>query len=353
MVLTGDIAQPFVGASNIAVPLCFETKLLVCNLEGSLVEGNQSYTNGGYKGVYNEIGAIEGLKKYISISACSIANNHLLDSAGVNTTLENLRRLGILSVGGGCNLEEAQKSCVLKDRDGISYRILAFGWESIQCVPAKDNAQGVNPYTRENVIQCVEKALMGVEPVICFMHWDYELERYPQPYDRRLAMDLIDMGVAAVIGCHAHRVQPVEFYKGKPIVYGLGNFLFCQGHYFDGKLCFPGYCQEEYAFEISDGQYKLHYFKYDQTENRLEYVKSAEVSPDAEFEGKAEFSGMSDKEYEDWFRIHRVQRKLLPVFKAHESSFCYRGKSAWIKLRGAMINMLSSMNLKSANRADK
>lgn len=56
-----------------------------------------------------------------------------------------------------------------------------------------------------------EEVKFKKEYVICFFHWNYELEKYPQPFDRQLAMDLIDMGVAAVIGCHAHRTQPIEF----------------------------------------------------------------------------------------------------------------------------------------------
>lgn len=50
------------------------------------------------------------------------------------------------------------------------------------------------------------------------------MELYPQPFDRELSKVLIDLGVYAVLGCHAHRVQQIEFYKGRPIVYGLGNF---------------------------------------------------------------------------------------------------------------------------------
>ena len=55
--------------------------------------------------------------------------------------------------------------------------------------------RGVTPYTKGNVLECVKEELQYNEPVVCFMHWNYELEKYPQPYDRQLAMDLIDMGV--------------------------------------------------------------------------------------------------------------------------------------------------------------
>lgn len=351
MIFVGDIAQPFIGASSFFIPKGLTDKFWIGNLEGSLVDSFEK--KGALKGVYNDVRAINEIKSIIPYYAFTIANNHLLDAADVRTTIDNLRRIGGHYVGGGISLEKASQTLSLADADGVTYRILSFGWENIQCVPAAVNKQGVNPYTRKNVINSVQKVLEAKDPVICFFHWNYELEKYPQPYDRRLAMDLIDMGVSAVIGCHAHRTQPIEFYKGKPIVYGLGNFIFRQGHYFEGKLCFPKFCAEEYAFEIKKDGYALHYFNYDPKENRLDYVKSEEISADKDFDGKAEFTGYSDKEYEQWFKNHRVQKKLLPVFYAKESNFSYWLKSKWIRIRGSLINLLTKMNLKSANRANR
>ena len=349
MIFTGDIAQPFVGASSFTIPEELQSKVWVGNLEGSLIYDKKE----GVGGVYNDVEAIDELIKQIPFKAFGIANNHLLDAADVKATIDNLEKLNVGVVGGGCDLQEAAKPMMLTDVDGITYRILAFGWENIQCIPATKSKQGVNPYTKGNVLRCVESALRNNEPIVCFFHWNYELEAYPQPYDRQLAMELIDMGVCAVIGCHAHRTQPVEFYKGRPIVYGLGNLLFCQGHYFGGKLCFPRFCEEEYAFELTKDRCRLHKFHYNQQENRLNYVKSIEVVECGEFEGKAVFSGYSERQYEKFFKENRVQRKLLPIFHAKESTFSYAIKSKWIIMRGGLINLLTKVNLKSANRADR
>ena len=351
MIFCGDIAQPFVEASFVDIPDGLKGEFWLGNLEGSLID--ERCKKEDIRGVYNDLEAIKELRKLIPFKAFIIANNHLLDAADAQTTLGCAKELGTKVVGAGCDLKEAQQSLEIIDNDGVKYRILAFGWENIQCIPAQAKKQGVNPYTRKNVLHCVSEALKENDHVICFMHWDYELEKYPLPYDRRLAMDLIDMGVEAVIGCHAHRTQPVEFYKGKPIVYGLGNFLFFQGHYFGGKLQFPKFSKEEYAFELSNDGYKLHYFYYDQDNNKLEFVKSMEVSEDKEFDGKADFSGYTDKEYELFFKDNRVQKKLLPIFHTKESQTCYWVKSKWIKIRGTIINALTKMNLKSANRANK
>lgn len=349
MFFTGDIAQPF---STIQIPdnLHFEG-VGVGNLEGSLIDVEKD----AKKGVYNNFQAIKKVCSHIPFKAFCIANNHLLDSSSVSTTTRNSQIIGVPTFGAGDCINEAARSLVVKDYDGTSYRLLAFGWENIQCVTASTKQQGVNPYTKENVMECIKIAMKHIEPVICFMHWNYELEKYPQPYDRQLAFELIDMGVSAVVGCHAHRVQPIEFYKGRPIVYGLGNFMFYQGHYFDGKLRFPKFCEKEYVFEIADGGsfFRLHHLMYDSVVNKLEYVKSETITHEMDFDGKAEFTGFTAKKYEAWFTAHRVQKKMLPVFKAHESKACYCVKSLWIKIRGEMINLLTKMNLKSANRASR
>lgn len=353
MIFTGDIAQPFVEASFVDMPDELKAKSWLGNLEGSLIDEKRKKED--KRGVYNDLWAIKELQKQIPFKAFIVANNHLLDAADVQTTLSGVKEIGTRAVGAGYELEDAQQSLEFIDNDGVKYRILAFGWENIQCVLAQAKRQGVNPYTRKNVLHCVSEALKEMEPVICFMHWNYELEKYPQPYDRQLAMELIDMGVSAVIGCHAHRVQPIEFYKGRPIVYGLGNFLFRQGHYFDGKLNFPNFCNEEYVFEIADegNRFYLYCFNYDGDANKLEYVKKTEIGPDVAFDGEAEFKGFTEKEYGRFFKKKRVQKKLLPIFHANEPEFTYWIKSKWIRLRGRLINMLMKLNLKSANRANR
>src|SRR5690606_30903167 len=103
----------------------------------------------------------------------------------------------------------------------------------------------------DHVLDSVERAIRDYPDacILPFMHWSYELEDTPQPFERQLAKKLIDMGVAGVIGCHPHRIGGVEMYKDKPIVYSLGNWMFKQHYYHNGKLKFPDFCNLQLAFE--------------------------------------------------------------------------------------------------------
>jgi len=58
------------------------------------------------------------------------------------------------------------------------------------------------------------------------MHWGWELNPRPTERQRQLARTMIDAGADAVVGGHPHVTQGVEIFRGKPIVYSLGNFLF-------------------------------------------------------------------------------------------------------------------------------
>ena len=82
-------------------------------------------------------------------------------------------------------------------------------------------------------------------------------------------------------------------------------------------------------------------------------MKSAEIGENIEFDGKAEFTGYSATKYERYFKQHRVQKKLLPIFHTKESAISYWIKSEWIKLRGWMLDTAMKLNLKSAKRAER
>ena len=62
--------------------------------------------------------------------------------------------------------------------------------------------------------------------LVVYVHWGIERKETPEDYQRSLGKQYIDAGADVVIGSHPHVLQGVEYYKGKPIVYSLGNFIF-------------------------------------------------------------------------------------------------------------------------------
>jgi poly-gamma-glutamate synthesis protein (capsule biosynthesis protein) len=68
----------------------------------------------------------------------------------------------------------------------------------------------------------------GAQIVIVYPHWGIEYKTGPTAAQKRLAHQMIDAGADMIIGNHAHWAGAMEVYKGKPIWYELGNFVFDQ-----------------------------------------------------------------------------------------------------------------------------
>ncbi len=68
----------------------------------------------------------------------------------------------------------------------------------------------------------------NVDILVVNFHWGEEYEPNPNARQKELAKLAIDSGADVVVGHHPHVIQPLEYYKDKPIFYSLGNFVFDQ-----------------------------------------------------------------------------------------------------------------------------
>jgi hypothetical protein len=69
-----------------------------------------------------------------------------------------------------------------------------------------------------------------VDRIVVTFHWGIPYVREPSAEDRMKARCAVECGADAVIGHHAHIVQPFEVYRGCPIFFGIGNFAFGSGN---------------------------------------------------------------------------------------------------------------------------
>ncbi|MBT0569853.1 CapA family protein [Curvibacter sp. CHRR-16] len=162
------------------------------------------------------------------LDAVTLANNHSGDfgRAAFAQMLGLLQEAGLQQVGGGRNLREAHTPLII-ERHGLRIALLSYVEFMPRSFEADTDAAGVAWSEDEQVRYDIAQARSryGADVVIPFMHWGWENELVANSRQRQLARTLIDAGADAVVGGHPHVTQDVETYRGKPIVYSVGNFI--------------------------------------------------------------------------------------------------------------------------------
>ena len=171
---------------------------------------------------------LPALKRHFD--AVSLANNHSGDfgKAAFAEQLGLMQQAGLPWFGGGHTLEEAHRPLIL-ERNGLRIALLGY----VEFKPRAFEADATRPGVAwsgedEQVIEDIIAArrVQHADIVIPFMHWGWEEEAQPSQRLREFARRMIDAGADMVVGDHPHVTQGADVYKGKPIIYSLGNFLF-------------------------------------------------------------------------------------------------------------------------------
>lgn len=173
-----------------------------------------------------EPSTLPAVRKYFD--AVSVANNHSGDygPGAFQETLGHLRKADLPYFGGGVDLAEAHAPLILKKR-GVTIALLGYDDFHPRSFEASPERPGVAWAEEPQMVLDIARARAGgADVVLPFLHWGWENEPEPCAHQRKLARLLIDGGADAVIGTHPHVTQGAEMYRGKPIVYSLGNFLF-------------------------------------------------------------------------------------------------------------------------------
>lgn len=171
------------------------------------------------------------------IDIVSLANNHAVDydSPALLETIDLLSQMGISSVGGGMNLNQARQPVII-DKKGMKIAFLAysdladvyFDLKYRRMHRASDTLPGVAPLEMEFMLEDIAKARTLADRVIVSLHWGTEYRDTPSREQKEMAHKLIEAGADAIIGHHPHWFQGLEVYQGKIIAYSLGNFVMDQ-----------------------------------------------------------------------------------------------------------------------------
>ena len=169
---------------------------------------------------------VTGFLKAVNFNLLTLATNHIYDlgKEGLNDTIENIKTAELDYVGAGLNLSDAKRTYYTKFNNGLKLAIVNF--TENEWSVANHNRAGANPINPVENFYQIKEAKEQADKVIVISHGGSPLYPLPTPRMKKLFHFYIDAGADAVINHHTHCVSGFEEYKGKPIYYSLGNFLF-------------------------------------------------------------------------------------------------------------------------------
>ena len=170
----------------------------------------------------------------------NLANNHSIDQGrrGLLDTQEQIKKAGMIPIGAGRNMEEAAKPVLISTNPRHVWVVssLRLPLENFPYLPQKPC---VSQESIDSLIMHVER-LRATDKncyILLLLHWGWEHHFKATPQQREDARRLIDVGADAIVGHHSHTLQTIETYRGKPIYYGIGNFIFDQRKPMNSRAC--------------------------------------------------------------------------------------------------------------------
>ena len=168
--------------------------------------------------------------KELGFDLMSLGNNHSFDlcEEGLINTIRLLQKSGIRFFGAGRNIAEASAPAIVQF-GGIKICFIGCcikGLKPSKLVVATENSYGVYQPAIEQLVEQIKTLSCECDKLIVMPHWGEEHVLLPPFLCVEYAQRMIDAGADAVFGSHSHRISTNFYYKGKPVFFGLGNFLY-------------------------------------------------------------------------------------------------------------------------------
>jgi poly-gamma-glutamate capsule biosynthesis protein CapA/YwtB (metallophosphatase superfamily) len=172
--------------------------------------------------------ALPSMRK-AGVEVANQGNNHAYDygPSAVVDGRKNLLKNDIAPVGAGKNAKEALAPALFEVK---GWKIAVVGIDKVvdpwpTAVAGPDKPGTAAGHDKDAMVAAVRAAKKQADIVIVAIHWGVELDTRPRADDVQLGHRLIDAGADVIFGGHSHRLQPIGVYKGRPIFYSLGNFV--------------------------------------------------------------------------------------------------------------------------------
>lgn len=200
--------------------------LAIINLESPFVTTGPYFSEGMTFRARPE--NLEGLEQ-VGIDLVQLANNHFGNAGepGMIDTFDLLGKENIIYVGAGISTDSAYAGKIVEVQ-GKKIGFIAQSYD-VPWYRATSKKPGIATLdTKELTEQINNLKMQGADFIVAMFHGGIEYVRKPNTDQILFAHTAIDAGADVVIGQHPHWIQNMEVYKGKYIIYSLGNLIFDQ-----------------------------------------------------------------------------------------------------------------------------
>lgn len=219
-----------IGAADIAI----------CHQETPISATNKDLSAPGSL-VFNVPREIAATLKRAGFDGCDTASNHTIDQgvAGIVSTRKILQAAG-LTVAGPTGAPGPLGMPAMYEAKGVKVADLAYTYTLPNTFGQSDVVPSYAPWLKSYLWPAIGAAgiiadakaakAAGADIVVVNIHWGAEGVQRPTGDQVALAKQLMaSPSVDAILGTHAHVVQPCTTINGKFVFYGLGNFISNQG----------------------------------------------------------------------------------------------------------------------------
>ena len=350
MIIVGDVASPNLKTTEVIINAIEDANIdinqsVLFNLEGLITDSFSSKIEKPI--LFNHSSILRAFQKF-DIKIAALANNHTLDLPEfLKPTKDILLHNDYKSVGAGRTSDSDFKYVVVEEC-GYNIYIMNSCWHFLLYHQhIKDVMETVHTIDEMKTLNWVKeiKSKDKKSKIVLYFHWSFDLETLPFPAHRRFSKALIDAGASLIIGGHSHCIQGGEVYKDGFIAYGLGNFFLPNNIYANGKLAFPKMSDKGWVIEwdVINNSVVNHWFNYSSKESKhsLSYLGNEDFKNSKTLADYSQFSNLSEKEYDIFFKNNRRKKLLIPIFYKFEPSFINSFKMNALKTRAKVARFLA------------
>jgi len=207
----------------------------IANLETALTRSEDAWPGKGIH--YRTSPENARLLAVAGVDCCALANNHVLDwgHAGLEETLRTLKTLGVRCAGAGADRSRAEAPAAIQLADGKRVLVFSFAsrtsgvpesWAATETRPGVSLLPDLSDATCTRIGALVRSHKRNGDLAIASIHWGgnwgFEVPQEQRDFARKLVeTEAIDV----VHGHSSHHVKGIEVHRGRPILYGCGDFL--------------------------------------------------------------------------------------------------------------------------------